>query len=385
MDASISTIDDIATFLFPVKYLASVRESLANLVMLLSVPYIFTLFFYKTKRPLAYWSLPIYNITFMIIASFSVYELIQSTSLFTLLAMSMSPHWIYSKHPSYFYIHFACSIIQLIVGIICFRSIWSHKEEVQRKESRLLLGGFVSFSFAGIYVVVNVAFIIAIFVSASAGFIGFNGDQITSIEKVYEKNGKTIHLIPMIHVGAKEFYEELSDIEATKKTLILLEGVSDEKNLLTKISYSKMAKSAGLDEQAEHFKPQAKTKELQKNISYIVSDVDASKFTPETREFINKTMKTMSDKSFLESMFASSSDFNVPGDAANLSADLIEKRNHEVIKTLAKNESKFERIYIPWGAMHLPEIEREVKKLGYKMTLKRERPVISILAAFEKK
>jgi transcription termination factor NusB len=384
LDGSLSLIDDITSYFLPVKILSSVREILANTTLFLSMPYIFTLFFFKTKKPAAYWILPAYNIIFTVVSSVNLIGLVSTSSFFTLMALAVSPHWIYINHPIFFICQLCSSVVQLGIGIYSFRSTWAQRAEVERKEARYFLGGFAVFSFAGFYIATNIILLIVLFVSSSAGFLGFNGDQIISVEKVYEKNGKIVHFIPMIHVGSKEFYEELSKLDATKKTLILLEGVSDEKKLMQKISYKKMASSIGLDEQVKYFKPLANTKELQKNVSYLISDVDASQFNPETRTFINKIMKEMDEKSFFEMLLVGGGDMNVPGGIANLSVDLIEKRNQKVIDNLASNEAKFEEFYIPWGAMHLPELERAILKMGYKEISKKERPVFSVMAMLSK-
>lgn len=380
LDGSLSVIDDITSYFLPVKMLTSIRGTVAYTVLFLTMPYIFTLFYFKTKKPLAYWILPSYNVFFAIVGGLNVVGLVATSSFFSLIALGMSPHWIYNKHPIYFACQLCFSIIQVCVGIYSFRSTWAQRAGVERKEARYFLAGIASFSFAGFFIVANIAVLIGVFVSASAGFLDLKGDRITSVEKVYEKNGKVVHLIPMIHVGSKEFYKELSQLDGVKKTLILLEGVSDEKNLLKPISYRNMAGSIGLEEQVKHFKPQAKTKQLQKNISYIVSDVDASQFSQETRTFINKTMAMLDKKSFLEMLFASDDDLQVPGDIASISADLMDKRNQKVIENLIANETKFDEFYIPWGAMHLPELEREMLQMGYKEVFQRERPVISLMA-----
>ena len=65
-------------------------------------------------------------------------------------------------------------------------------------------------------------------------------------------------------------------------------------------------------------------------------------------------------------------------ESTTLIVDLIEKRNERVIQELKKNEPDFREIYIPWGAAHMPEIERAVLKLGYKNTEEKERVVISL-------
>src|ERR1035441_6855456 len=70
-------------------------------------------------------------------------------------------------------------------------------------------------------------------------------------------------------------------------SIILMEGVTDEKNLLTnKISYKRMAKSLGLAEQHEKFEPTRG--------ELVMADVDVGQFTRNTIDFLNLVIASTS-------------------------------------------------------------------------------------------
>lgn len=382
-DASLSIIDDVASYFVAVKLLTSIRQLLASGVYFLTIPYIFILLLFKFEKPAPYWLLPAFNLVFTIVSGFSVVKLVEATSLFTVMALDMSPHFIYNKHPYFFLFQLMISVLQLGIGIYSFRFALKNQANAERRVFRIMAPGAASLSFLMFFFMVNIATIIFMFSASSGGFLTLSGDKIVSIEKVYEKDGKIVHLIPMIHVGEENFYKEISALDISKKTLILLEGVKDKQNLLASISYRKMANATGLSTQEENFRPMAKTKELQKNLSYLVADVDASEFSPETRTFINQVIKDMNEKSFF-ALLVSNYDNNGASDSiSHLSVDLIEKRNQKVLLELMANESKFDEFYIPWGAAHLPEIERELLKTGFKEVDSKRRVIISLSEALK--
>ena len=100
--------------------------------------------------------------------------------------------------------------------------------------------------------------------------------------KYVRDDGKTIHLFPMAHVAEADFYQKISQTFPTN-SLILMEGVTDEKNLLTnKISYDRMAKTLGLAEQHEKFAPTRG--------EMVDADVDVSQFSTNTLTLLNLVM-----------------------------------------------------------------------------------------------
>lgn len=384
LDASLSVVDDVTSYFLPVKMLSSVREIYATIIYFMSLLYIFNNFFYKLEKNAPYWLCPFYNVVFSILSTINFAHLLSETSLFSIMAFEMSPHYIYIKHTSFFIFQLLASIAQLIIGLYCFKHTWIFRDKVEKVNLKFFKASAASSMFVFVFLICNIVTVVTMFITSSSGFIELVGNKIVSVEKVYVKDDKTIHLIPMVHIGSENFYKELSKLDVNKKTLVLLEGVRDEKNLMNEISYRKIATTMGLSSQEEKFEPKAKTKELQKNISYIVADIDASEFSPETRKFINQIMKNMNDKSFFELLLSGHDLEGFSGDLSFVSVDIIEKRNQKVLLDLENNKLKYDDFYVPWGAAHLPEIEKEIQKQGYVVVSRKKRTIASLDEVIQK-
>ncbi len=114
----------------------------------------------------------------------------------------------------------------------------------------------------------------------SDGFLALRPGGVTVQVRKYARNdGKTIQLVPMSHIGEPEFYRQLSHSFPTN-SLILMEGVTDNRNLLTnKLTYKRVANSLGLAEQQKEFS--------QNRGEWVRADVDVEEFAGTTIEFLN--------------------------------------------------------------------------------------------------
>ena len=83
----------------------------------------------------------------------------------------------------------------------------------------------------------------------SEGFLAVRPAGLTVQVRQYVRNdGKTIQLVPMAHIGEADFYRKVSQSFPTN-SIILMEGVTDRRNLLTnELSYKRVANSLGLAE-----------------------------------------------------------------------------------------------------------------------------------------
>lgn len=381
LDGILSVSCDLLNYFSDKQILTGPRDTLSYIVMFLCIPYTFVFFFIKSPKIPAYWFLPIYIVITAVGFAISTVNLINSTSLFNMLALAVSPHWVYKNHPDFFLFHFSLSVTQLIIGTYCLIKVKKNFKLLEFhnfKQAHWFLAGMTSSSLAAGYVALNIATVVSMLMGATKGFLAFDGTNIQSIEKIYAKNGKIVHLIPMIHVGSETFYKEINEISNDKKTLFLLEGVSDVKNLMEPLNYRGVASQIGLESQQDHFNP-PDGKHLKKNIFYQTTDVDASDLSKETRDFINKISKIMNEKSFFELVVNGNDLLPSLDGTASIAMDVVTKRNAKVFEHLKKQEKTFEEFYIPWGAAHLPEMERELLKMGYTQTAVKERSVISIM------
>lgn len=202
----------------------------------------------------------------------------------------------------------------------------------------------------------------------TAGFLTVRPGGLTSHVRQYARSdGKEIELVPMAHVGDADFYKKLSDSFPTN-SIVLMEGVTDEKHLLTNgISYKRMARTLGLSEQKEEFKPKAEL---------VRADVDVDQFSTNTIDMLNMAMLVHAKGLNAETLMTLAQ-YSPPADVEQqLFDDLLSKRNQHLLKTLQSELPQSDLIIIPWGAGHMPEIAKSIEKDGFHLTGSKEYTVI---------
>ena len=234
------------------------------------------------------------------------------------------------------------------------------------------LGGFVA---VNVFVLLPLV-VICLFLSAalavdhfSEGFMALHPGGITvQVRKYVRNDGKTIELFPMSHVADAGFYQKVSQTFPTN-SVILMEGVTDEHNLLTnKISYKRMAKSLGLSEQKEEFVPSRG--------EMVRADVDVSEFSAETLKVLNLVMLFHANGASPE-MVQQVMQYSPPPHFEDwLLEDLVTKRNQHLLEEIKTHLSKSDNIMVPWGVAHMPGIAREIQKTGFHLDGTQEYMVI---------
>jgi len=193
----------------------------------------------------------------------------------------------------------------------------------------------------------------------SAGFLQIDMKGLHTESRTYELDGHKIHLLPTVHIGSADFYEKITSKLSVEGTVLLPEGVTDKKGLLrNQLDYTAPADSIGLAAQPRLTPKKASPVEHP-------CDVDISEMSAETVAVLNavaKAIQAASDKNTLGALTAMS-EIGEP-DMNHLIADVLELRNARVIQGLKQVLSNYEHIVIPWGAAHMPGIERGVIKLN---------------------
>ena len=208
----------------------------------------------------------------------------------------------------------------------------------------------------------------------SAGFLALGPAGVKVQVRTYVRaDGKTIQLVPMSHVGEPEFYQQLTQ-SFPSNSMILMEGVTDDRNLLTnKISYKRMATTLGLAEQQREFKPSQG--------EWVSADVDVGDFAATTIEFLNVVMlvhvKGLTLPTVLELMHYAPP----PQVELRLLEDLLTKRNRHLLGEIQSRLRETEHIIVPWGAAHIPELAQEIQKSGFKLGETHEYMAIRFRAA----
>src|SRR6266404_1599586 len=114
----------------------------------------------------------------------------------------------------------------------------------------------------------------------SEGFMALRSDGLSIRARTYVRDDhKTVQLIPMMHIGDADFYHQIWKSFPTN-SVILLEGVTDNKNLIKhKLSYKRAAQALGVVEQQEEFEPQQG--------KLVQADVDVEQFSETTINVLN--------------------------------------------------------------------------------------------------
>ncbi len=212
----------------------------------------------------------------------------------------------------------------------------------------------------------------------SEGFVGLRPGGLTmQMRKYVRDDGKTIQLFPMAHIGDAEFYQKLSQ-SFPSNSIVLMEGVTDKKNLLTnKVSYKRMATSLGLADQQKEFKPsQGET---------VMADMDLDQFAPETIAILNMVMLIHADGLTPENVMKLMQHAPPPGVEKQLFDDILSKRNRHLLGEIDLWLLESDTIIVPWGAAHMPEIAREIEKSGFRLKETEDFVVIRFGSAGEKR
>jgi hypothetical protein len=240
------------------------------------------------------------------------------------------------------------------------------------------LRNLVVFVLANIFGLLPV-FAICLFICAgvavnhfTGGFMTLHPLDFTVQARTYTRaDGETIQLFPMVHVAESDFYRDVLQTFPTNAS-ILMEGVTDEQNLLTnKISYQRMAHSLGLAEQHEKFVP--------RRGKVVPADIDVDQFSTNTIALLNLVMLVHTQGINATNLpellqFSPSPDFE-----NELFGDLLLKRNQHLLKEIEAQLPQTKYIIVPWGVAHMPGIAREIQKLGFHLQTTREYTVIRFL------
>ena len=203
----------------------------------------------------------------------------------------------------------------------------------------------------------------------SEGFMALHPSGFTvQVRKYVRDDGKAIQLFPMAHVAAPSFYQQVSRSFPTN-AVILMEGVSDEGNLLTnKISYKRMAKTLGLAEQHETFAPNPR--------EVVRADVDVNVFSRQTIDFLNLIMLFHSRGMTPENLSKFLQYSPPPGFEKQLFDDLLVKRNEHLLGEIRAHLETSDNIMVPWGVAHMPGLAREIQNYGFHLAETRDLVVI---------
>lgn len=303
----------------------------------------------------------------------------------------------------YFQLYASCG--QLLLGI----AVLKLNRQRNHKSPLLIRSQFVGPAFSGrnlfrfslisipvlpiAFMLISYSFADHLIETNTAGFVQLKPNGLYMTERIYQQGDKQIRLAGMIHLGQKDFYADLTASVSGARTLILAEGVTDEDGLLTeRFGYGKIADLLGLTSQEKvHFQGRLiDTIELDDSAiekldipDILRADIDLKQFDPHSREVLNALAKyVLNSESLADGYFA----FNrwaqehiTPDSNQIIMNDLIHKRNQSVLSYLPTALNKYDTVVIPWGALHMKDIEKAVQAKGFVLTENRERLSIDFL------
>lgn len=270
------------------------------------------------------------------------------------------------------------SAVQLLTALLCIRTLtgsvlprWPLVPAASLHQRPFSFVHFLGVMLLGV-VILPVALLMGTLFSGklalnqfTSGFVDVSFSGISMEVRDYVRDdGRKVTLVPMAHVGDSKFYEELGT-SFPADALVLMEGVSDHQKLLqTPASYGKLASLLGAAEQQKVFKPKG---------TVINADVDVSEFSAETLDLLKRALLIHAKGITPETLSSLLEASSTPGIEKRLNDDLITRRNRHLLQVMNEKLPETPHIIIPWGAGHMPDIEEQIQKTGFRETGRQKR------------
>jgi hypothetical protein len=213
------------------------------------------------------------------------------------------------------------------------------------------------------------------------GFVGFDRKGVTLGDRRYERDATEIRLVGMMHVGEESAYRALVGTFNGPSTVILAEGVTDEQGVLEiPLAYGRAAGALGLQSQQEigAYLVDDDREAIGSEAAVRRADVDASSFEPGTIELLGWVARIWTSDDPIEAFEQYVERFSSQPEVVRAAQrDIFERRNAHLLAMIDEAIPEFERIVVPWGALHLPDIEREILLDGFEPTTRSRHRLLS--------
>jgi hypothetical protein len=240
------------------------------------------------------------------------------------------------------------------------------------------LGFFVLVPLAAAYGVLLFGTVVQI---GTHEFIAFDRQGIQLADRRYVRDDQEIRLVGMMHVGEEHAYRELVRSFSVPATVVLEEGVRDESQLMPEpLAYDGVASVLGLDSQRElsSYVPREEGRPPPEWPVWRNADVDLAQFAPETLAWLDRVRELWASEDALEALAeivrTSSED---PAVLEAIERDVFSHRNEHLLQQIEEALLEFERVVVPWGALHMPEIEAAVLEDGFALERSERRRLVS--------
>jgi hypothetical protein len=228
--------------------------------------------------------------------------------------------------------------------------------------------------------------------SQTDGYLRFTWSEIQAREMLMRKDDKTVYLVATAHIAEASFYREVYK-NVPANAVILAEGISDAKGLLGgDASRGEAATFLGLDTQAvleELMKPE--TVETTKDAGAIGKDVkpkaadekpaappvktkpDVVRADIDVSELSETTLRCLREDVQMGNAALDDDPDTNAGTPTCTEADrkifwdeILYTRNNKLMATFDALAGKYEVFVVPWGALHMPDLQRAFEERGYR-------------------
>ncbi len=220
----------------------------------------------------------------------------------------------------------------------------------------------------------------------SHGYLHFASKGLEVRETILRKGDATVHLVGMVHIGEPAFYRNLYD-SIPQDALILAEGVTDKAGRMkAKPSYENAARGLGLESQGEFQRllagskhpvepatPLAATPAPKSGPTVVFADIDVADLSPTTLKFLEQVGTIFQSPTLsgaISRYFEVATKFK-EDEINNVMEEIVKKRNNKVLSEFDRYSGQYKNIYIPWGALHMPDLEDKLKQRGFQIESQR--------------
>lgn len=225
----------------------------------------------------------------------------------------------------------------------------------------------------------------------TAGFISVRPDGVFIQERLFEKEGRRVHLVGMMHVANSHFYDGIIErLPAKSKSIVLLEGVSDRNNVLKgDLGMQRLGKLLGLKAQsdstfteraAEALEAEEKGEPSTSPVRYLRSDRDISDFRVETIACLREVGALGSAHSWRELLLRMQnpqSPLHRDQNARIMMEDILNGRNEFLFAKIEESLPAYDNIIVPWGAMHMPYLSQRLLEKGFREVSREDRKALA--------
>ena len=199
----------------------------------------------------------------------------------------------------------------------------------------------------------------------TGGFVRFDSSGLVAEERRYTRGAATVRLIPMVHIGRPGYYEAISASFPESGAIILAEGMTDDEGRLRQdLSYAPVASALGLE--AQEYALAAGEGRVIEN-----ADLDISALSPQTVELVESSASVLTGET-AEERAAAWARVNelvrTPGVVERAAEEVIGMRNRHLLGRIDAALDDYSEIVVPWGAAHMPELERGVLERGFELS-----------------